>query len=56
MSVQSKLARQAERAEDKAVILRAKGGLKRELRAKRLEQKAALNWQILEDWNDERWG
>lgn len=55
MSVIQKLYNQANRAADKAERLRAKGGLRRIQKARRLEEKAAINRDILATWDDERW-
>lgn len=56
MSVIDRLFNGANRAEDKAERLRARGGLRNLQRARRLEQKAASNRQTLADWDKERWG
>lgn len=56
MGVIARLYREANRAEDKAERLRAKGGLRRIQKARRLEEKVAMNREILHNWDEERWG
>lgn len=56
MSVISRLFNGANRAEDKAERLRARGNLRSNQRARRLEEKAQFKREVLASWDDERWG
>lgn len=55
MSVISRLYRQAERAEIRSDILRAKGTPRALAKARRLMEKAAFNREILNTWDEYRW-
>lgn len=56
MSVINRLFRQAERAENRAYRLRSRGIARAARKDERLEAKAAFNRDVLNSWDDERWG
>lgn len=56
MSVINRLFRQAKRAEHRADRLRARGSSRALAKAEKLESKAAFNRDVLNSWDDERWG